>query len=279
MGNSCRIGLQSVAVLLCLASPSLSRTFMALDVPGATRTVATGINNRGDVVGYYVTPDGRGHGFLWADGEFITIDAADPTQFVTLHGINDRGDIVGLAGFEGFVLSDGVFTSIQTPNGQDVVPFDINNRGDIVGYYSAGPGIGNVGFLMEADGSFHTFAPRAFTLIQGINEAGDMIGVWGDIGGHGVSIDKKGVVTFFDIPNAQFTLPRDISGTGAIVGTVSFASSADRGFVLHPDGAVELIDATLLFAVSTQLWGVNTRGDIVGSFVSGGLERGFVATK
>jgi hypothetical protein len=43
-----------------LAEPD---TFTTIDFPGATSTIACGINPRGDIVGDYVSA-GRGHGFL-----------------------------------------------------------------------------------------------------------------------------------------------------------------------------------------------------------------------
>src|SRR6185503_335634 len=54
-----------------------------LNFPGAEGTVASGINDMGHVVGqYWGTLFGqalqRFHGFLWKDGEYITIDAAFP---------------------------------------------------------------------------------------------------------------------------------------------------------------------------------------------------------
>jgi hypothetical protein len=37
--------------------------YRTIDVPGATRTEAWDITNRGDVIGYYANADGRLHGF------------------------------------------------------------------------------------------------------------------------------------------------------------------------------------------------------------------------
>ena len=47
--------------------------FSALDVPGATGTVPQGINDSGNIVGCYDDAKGR-HGFLYARGNFTTID-------------------------------------------------------------------------------------------------------------------------------------------------------------------------------------------------------------
>ena len=74
-----------------------------LNFPGAEGTVASGINDLGHVVGqYWGTLFGqalqRFHGFIWKDGEYITIDAAFPNaMFTSLSGINNAnaGQIIG----------------------------------------------------------------------------------------------------------------------------------------------------------------------------------------
>jgi probable HAF family extracellular repeat protein len=40
-------------------------TFVQIDFPGATHTEAYGINNRGQIVGFYVDAMGAQHGFSW----------------------------------------------------------------------------------------------------------------------------------------------------------------------------------------------------------------------
>jgi probable HAF family extracellular repeat protein len=68
--------------------------FTRIDFPGASLTVASGINNRGQVVGGYLDAEGRPHGFLWDKGRFTTIDVPGAPNTVAF-GINDRGQIVG----------------------------------------------------------------------------------------------------------------------------------------------------------------------------------------
>jgi uncharacterized membrane protein len=68
-----------------------------LDVPGATYTIAAGINNQRVVAGtYLIAPHGH-HGFLWFQGKFVTVDdnlpASAGTEWI---GINDHRDVAGL---------------------------------------------------------------------------------------------------------------------------------------------------------------------------------------
>lgn len=70
-------------------------TFTAIDFPGAVTTLATDINDSGQIVGEY-TSGGLGdrHGFLLDGGAFISIDYPGAT-FTRAVAINRYGDIVG----------------------------------------------------------------------------------------------------------------------------------------------------------------------------------------
>jgi len=65
-----------------------------VDVPGATATVACGINDKGQVVGAYTDSSGQIHGFLDSGGAFTTIDIPGAAGTAAC-GINDSGQIVG----------------------------------------------------------------------------------------------------------------------------------------------------------------------------------------
>jgi probable HAF family extracellular repeat protein len=84
--------------------------FTTLDVPGATRTDALGINAAGQIVGLFGDATGS-HSFLTSDGvTFTTLDVPGATA-TDAWGINDRGQIVGTfsdaTGVHGFVATRG----------------------------------------------------------------------------------------------------------------------------------------------------------------------------
>ena len=72
-------------------------SFITLDDPnGMGSTVATGVNDYGEVVGWCVNSSGRHEGFLYNGGAFTTIDATNGAGGDTWAlGINDSGKIVG----------------------------------------------------------------------------------------------------------------------------------------------------------------------------------------
>jgi probable HAF family extracellular repeat protein len=67
-----------------------------LSFPGATVTEASGLNNLGQVVGFYNDAMGNPHGFIYSGGVFTALNDPGATQ-TTVNGINNFGQIVGFA--------------------------------------------------------------------------------------------------------------------------------------------------------------------------------------
>jgi hypothetical protein len=70
--------------------------FTTLDAPGAVYTLAFGINNLGVVVGRWVGTDGGHHGYLWFQGNFVTVDTdISGSLGGEWYGSNEHGDLAG----------------------------------------------------------------------------------------------------------------------------------------------------------------------------------------
>jgi uncharacterized membrane protein len=67
---------------------SFGAAFQEIDVPGASSTVPSGVNDAGQIIDTFQAAHGVGGGFLDSNGVFTKLNF-DPT------GINDRGQIVG----------------------------------------------------------------------------------------------------------------------------------------------------------------------------------------
>lgn len=65
-----------------------------LQFPGSTFTQALGINNQGQVSGFYNDANSASHGFTYNHGFWTSVDAPGATA-TTLNGINDHGQVVG----------------------------------------------------------------------------------------------------------------------------------------------------------------------------------------
>jgi len=142
----------------------------SVDAAGVTnqtmiRSMNTGVNPGGDVVGYYFgTPSGASSSraewsYLILNGEMTWFQF--PGAFATLAtDINPSGTIVGRyrlqtpATFHGFVMDEGEFKSFDVPGSTGTFPFSISATGDIVGYYVVGTGATAVyhGFLLPHQG-------------------------------------------------------------------------------------------------------------------------------
>src|ERR1035437_2537612 len=139
-----------IAGFWCMGGLAIGQSFTAIDYPGASQTLATGINKGGDIVGTYVAA-GVTHGFLLSAGKFTSIDYPGATS-TSPNGINSQDDVVGgyndTGGGHGFLLSKGKFTSLDYP-GAGTGPLAITSAGDIVGMLTP-PGKPMEGFLLNA---------------------------------------------------------------------------------------------------------------------------------
>jgi probable HAF family extracellular repeat protein len=116
-------------------------TLMNIGNP-AVSSEATAINARGEVVG---ASDGRA--FLYRDGTVLDLGTLGGGASIA-KGINDRGEIVGMAadehGAPGAFLFDGTLHPIA--GGSDSAAIDINNRAEIVGSAE-----GSFGYIVARD--------------------------------------------------------------------------------------------------------------------------------
>jgi uncharacterized repeat protein (TIGR01451 family) len=105
-----------------------------------SNSVAVAINQNGSVVGYIYDFSTFRYPFIWTPSDGMNALNLLPgyTTGQPL-GLNERGEIVGVAGTSAVIWSNGVMTDLQT-----VIPtspawdldgaYDINNNGEIVGY-------------------------------------------------------------------------------------------------------------------------------------------------
>ncbi len=116
----------------------------------ADSVVATGINNRGDVSGFY-TFNKVTHGFILAGGHFFRLDFGSQKNTQAL-GINNDDQVVGSFvdakdAMHGFIWRRGRVRQIDDPMGAGgTLVNGLNNRGQVVGFYMDKAGLTH-GFL------------------------------------------------------------------------------------------------------------------------------------
>jgi uncharacterized membrane protein len=168
-----------------------------ISVPGSVGTMAYGINNRGQVSGWYLDNNYDGHGFVYEKGKYTTFSL--PGAFETYaYSLNDHGQVVGywldtdFTVLHGFIydVDKGIFTDLFFPGSQflertgQTFAAAINDSGLVVGNYN-----------LESDNV--------------------------DLTQHGYVYDR-GVYTSFDAPGA---------GTGGYVGTY-FTGINNKGQII-----------------------------------------------
>jgi probable HAF family extracellular repeat protein len=238
--------------------------FTPIDYPGADFERPSGINNAGQIVGWFSLGILSGtHGFLYSSGNFTQIDVPGAFPSSTeAFGINDAGQIVGLfnnsTGTHGFLDTDGRFTQIDVPGAGETEAFGINSTGQIVGEFLDKKG-GEHGFL-DSGGSFTQIdVPGSGTEAFGINDAGQIVGLPG-------FLDTGGSVTRIDVPDATFgTQAFAINDMGQIVGSFT------RGCCSYTTGLHGFLDSGGSFtqidvpgSIDTEAYGINDAGQIVG---------------
>jgi probable HAF family extracellular repeat protein len=109
-----------------------------------------------------------------------------------VNGINDKGQAVGYYtttnSTNGFLYSNGKYTTIDVPGATATVLQGINDKGQIVGYYELGSSNTPHGFLYSGGTFINIDEPLATngTVVTGINNKGEIVGYYQDSSGlHG----------------------------------------------------------------------------------------------
>jgi uncharacterized membrane protein len=202
------------------------KTFKDIVFPGAPATGAFAINKSGVIVGIYCSDlaCNTSHGFLLKGTTYTSLDFPGGMN-TNAYGVNTAGDVVGIYQTpdfvtHGFLLHQGSYTSIDVPGAPYTIAIGINDQGTIVG----GDGNGH-GFSLQNG----TFTPIDYpgatggTEVEGINNGGDMVGVYTDSTdnhNHGFLL-SGGVFTGFDVPfqGSISTIPTALNNKHQIVGS------------------------------------------------------------
>lgn len=217
-------GLPSQPSSECIGSVQAAQHY--IDVPGSIWSEARGLNNRDEVVGFYLDPQSGYRGYLWRNGSFTTLDF--PGALWTLPSkINDLGVVVGYfldgTGFpHGFSYGNGRWTPIDFPGSTDTVAVGINSVGDVVGVFDVTQPLTH-GFILH-NGQF-TRVDTPFgeqSEIDGINDAGTLAGyTWNDpFNGPVLGVlGHDNQFSLINMPGATFTLPGSVNNGSLVTGT------------------------------------------------------------
>ncbi|WP_347989792.1 hypothetical protein [Methylomonas sp. AM2-LC] len=247
-----------------------------------------GINNNGQLTGSnlfcygYCVAGTNISGFI-SNGSSIT-SFKEPNAYMGPTyslGINDNGVVAGYfvvnhpndiynpgqanVGNNGYIYDGKTYTTIDVPNSSETIATDINNNGEVVGYFGNATGIHgfeynlvtiNLGFMglplfMQLPSYTTINDPNATsgTWITGINNNGEISGYYNDAtGAHGFIYNGSTYTTIDDpLAVAGTTKITSINDSRQIVGQFTDSLGITQSFIASPT-AVPLPSSLWLFA-------------------------------
>ena len=275
-----------IPLLFALALPGISAgagsyTFKDITHPGATYTEAYGINNDGQVVGYWAD-DYHDYGFVYSDGSFTPLNYPGATDTQVL-GISNNGTLIGHFADSGgaehnFIRIGGGFKVIETPG----IPYGINDSIKAVGTYN--DYAGTHGFIASGN-SFDTmdYPGATATMAWGINDGGKVAGSYhsppqnGIIQIHGYVRSSSGSFTTIDYPGVNAGGLTSVNNKGQVAGFYDDATG-EHAFVYDGQNFISL---DYPGAAYTWANGINDNGEVVGGWCGSPCDvfHGFIAVK
>jgi probable HAF family extracellular repeat protein len=274
-----------VFLVLSFGSMAGAQETFTIDVPGATFTRVLGLNAQGEVCGGILLDGARlaFAGSRRADFTDLTTFAYPGAVFTQCRGINAAGQMVGVyqtadGRSHAFVKDGPDFISIDVPGATDTRGFGIDPLGQIVGRYTSPDGVVH-GFFRSREGAVLTIDAPAATATEasGITPQGEITGVYRTADGrfHGYILSADGFQTI-DVPGAV--------NTGTATGGMWMSASGELAGYYTPPGALNrawlrLTDGTfhtylLPGSSDTCFFNINERGDLVGRYITNGVEHG-----
>jgi hypothetical protein len=148
-----------------------------------------GVNDFDIAVGFWVDGQGNNHGYEYninTNHYSSVVDPQNKTAALQATAINDRFDIAGNIGSDGFLLTrGGKFITLSAPGASSTMALGVNNFDEVVGTYTVGSGTSAVmhGYTWTPQHGFTTVDdPHGIgtTIINGINDRGDLVGFYTD---------------------------------------------------------------------------------------------------
>lgn len=129
-----------LVVFVSAARAATSPPGIDLSTLGGDTSVATGINDAGQVVGYSTTSEGESHTFVWAKETGLHDIGALGSDYALPYAMNEHGQVVGYSpSASGFVhafswTDAGGMVDLGSPLGWMSEAFAVSDTGQVVGY-------------------------------------------------------------------------------------------------------------------------------------------------
>ncbi|HWQ55181.1 MAG TPA: hypothetical protein VN442_15955 [Bryobacteraceae bacterium] len=270
------LGVFATMAMVCAAADQPRYTMIDLGTLGGEASRATGINNRGQVVGSASLPNWEGHTFLWEQGHMT--DLGTPGINSGALAINGAGQIVGTgtnANAQPYAaLWDHGATINLTPNAGPSRAVAINERGQVLGWTEtpgwSGPFLWDNGTLTNL--TINTSGSRPYA-VHGINARGQVVGVYAYVNSAttpecrrmlcaSAFLWDKGTVIDLGSLGGVFTEATGINDRGQVVGGSTDAAGVQHGF-LWENGVMTDLGTMGGHSYATA---INNQGQVVGEY-------------
>ena len=200
-----------------------------------------GLNNAGQVVGFYQDANEISHGVIVQDGELTQYDFPGAAE-TEIFGVSESGLLIGDifdadGAIHGFVGSE----QFDVPGATITYADDMNAAGILVGSYVDADGVYH-GYIRHADGSFTIFdfpgmlSNLEYLFVNAINDAGVIVFRAKEFDSSERTYIRlpNGEQTELKFPGSVITVARDINREGQIVGYYDALDGRRYGFIATP---------------------------------------------
>lgn len=233
-----------------------------------------GINNAGQIVGQLIIQqDYSAHAYISDGGTLRVLDAPPGYNWSVATGVNDRGDVVGVAVNDGpaarprhaFLYSAGQSRDLGTLGGAWSTAAAINNSGQVIGMTANAAGQSRA-FLYDGGRmtDLSSKVPGGFAIEpRAINARGDITGTWVIDGEPRAFLYAAGAWTDLGDIGGLNADGRSLNDQGWVTGNATRVDNRPAPFLYTADGGMrELTLPNDAFQLIGR--GINNRGEVVG---------------
>lgn len=238
-------------------------------LPGHARSLARGINNRGDIVGWSSEdPYGRekNRAVLWSNGKIYDLGVLPGHAQSFATAINDPGEVVGYSAPAGgsphaVIWRNGRITDLGTPPWSTYSEGSaINNRGQVAGR-------GGLRAFRWTDGEFVDLGilpgDNLFVEAHGMNDPGEVVGLVAPPSGITTTAfrwDGETMTALPGLPGSFVGIGMGINNSGVIAGRVDVGNP----FVRTSHAVIWTREGKLTDLGTGIAYAINNRSEVVG---------------